>query len=45
LDSYELISRAFVGWSLKEIRELSHRERENWLQRATLKLGLGDING
>jgi hypothetical protein len=34
LDQYEILTRAFTGWTLTEIRELSVRERANWLDRA-----------
>jgi len=40
LDHYEAISRAFPGWTLSDIRSLSYRERNNWLERA-LKRRIG----
>jgi len=34
LDQYEVITRTFTGWSLTEIKQLSVRERLNWLERS-----------
>jgi hypothetical protein len=35
MDSYEVLTRVFSGWTLKDIKELSRRERDNWLIRST----------
>ena len=34
LDHYEILTRTFTGWTLTEIKNLSVRERQNWLERA-----------
>lgn len=37
MDQYEILSRVFIGWSLSDIRDLSRRDRLNWLERAKRK--------
>ena len=34
LDQYEVLTRTFTGWTLQDIKQLSVRERWNWLERA-----------
>lgn len=34
MDDYDAITTYYKGWTLTEIRELSVRERRNWLLRA-----------
>jgi len=44
IDTYELISYAFTGWTLTEIKSLSHRERNMWLNKAAARLTKGVID-
>lgn len=34
MDSYEVIARTFSGFSLNDIKQLSNRERYNWIRRS-----------
>jgi hypothetical protein len=34
MSAWELLVRAFPGWTLTEIKELSLRERRHWVRRA-----------
>jgi hypothetical protein len=38
MEMYGLLSEQYPGWSLKEVRELSMRERVNWLNKAVNKV-------
>ena len=38
MEMFELLSQQYPGWSLKDIRELSFRERINWLNKAVNKV-------
>jgi hypothetical protein len=35
MDSYEIIARLFPGFTLADIKNLSFRERDNWILRST----------
>jgi hypothetical protein len=32
MDEWKLLTLSYSGWTLTEIRELSSRERKNWLE-------------
>jgi len=38
LGMYELLTQMYPGWTLTEIRNLSSRERINWLEKGTNRL-------
>lgn len=38
MEMYGLLAEQYPGWSLKEIRELTPRERVNWLNKAIIKV-------
>jgi len=41
LEEWALISISFTGWTLNEIKEISPRERTNWLEMANF---FGKVN-
>jgi hypothetical protein len=38
MDMQDLIVQNYPGWTLNEVRNLSMRERINWLDRATARI-------
>jgi len=34
LDQYEFLTRTFTGWPLSDVKNMSVRERWNWIDRA-----------
>lgn len=36
-DEYEYLTKVYSGWTLADIKNLTRRERYNWLIRATRK--------
>lgn len=41
IQEYEVLTVAYPGWTLNEIKTLSKREREMWLNRAVLRKSKG----
>jgi hypothetical protein len=37
MDTYELLSQEYPGWSLTELRSLTLRERINWIKKASTR--------
>lgn len=37
-DEYEYLTKGYPGWTLADIKNLTRRERYNWLIRATRKI-------
>lgn len=44
MDMYEMLSRAYPGWSLQDMKGLSMRERLFFIERAAARTTMGGVN-